>query len=171
MRKYFILAALAALTAGCGQKEESALADAPTMPAPVGSAAKPAADMPATASSAAAPATESPSAAARKGLGPKHAFNAGVNTMMARDVCKLPAGDVAKFTAYSKWLVNDDPEMAKAYLLGARKTAEFYTATAKQRELKTLEQKVCPGVKDMLAMISRGIKTTRPPVGQAAITQ
>jgi len=168
MRKYIAMAAIAALLAGCNQKEESALTDIPAMPAPAASVAEPVNDAPASASTTAA---ESPSVALRKQLGPKHAFNAGVNTMMARDVCKLPAGDIAKFTAYSKWLVMDDQSLRKAYLLGAQKTAELYTAMAKKKELAKLESEVCPDVKKMLAVISRGIKAAPGPVGQAPITQ
>lgn len=171
MHKYIAMAALAALLAGCGQKDQSALSEVPAMPAPTATVASPANEAPASASTSAAPVEESRREAPRKGLGPKHAFNAGVNIMMARDVCKLPAGDIAKFSAYSKWLVGDDQEMRKAYLLGAQKTAELHRVLAKKNELPTLEKKVCPGVKDMLTVISRGIKTVKPIIGQMPITQ
>lgn len=164
MRNYVLIAALAVFAAGCSQKEESALSDMPSMPAAPSTIAAPA---PASSAQAA----EKPAPSARKGLGPRQAFDAGVNIMMARDVCKLPAGDIAKFAAYSKWLVADDQEMKKAYVLGAQKTAELYKAAAEKRELGELEKQLCPSVKTMLAAISRGIRTTHPPIGQAPITQ
>lgn len=163
MRNYVLIAALAVFAAGCGQKEESALSDAPPMPAAPSSIEAPA-------SSSSARATDRPVSSARQGFGPRQAFDAGVNIMMARDVCKLPAGDVEKFAAYSRWLVADDQEMRKAYVFGAQKTAEFYKAAAEKHQLGELEKQLCPSVKTMLATISRGIKTVQPAVGQKPIT-
>lgn len=171
MSKYFALIALAAVLAGCGKKDESALSDVPAMPAAAAAVATTVKGAPAPASTAPVPAPVSPAEAARKGLSTKHAFSAGVNIMMARDVCKLPAGDIEKFSAYGKWLVADDQEMKKAYLLGAQKTADLYRTVAQKKELPKLQKKVCPGVNDMLAVISRGIKTVHPIVGQKPITQ
>jgi hypothetical protein len=165
MRNHVLTAAIAVFAAGCGQKEESALADMPSMPAASSTVAAPA---PASTSAFTGGSSAS---AARKSRDPKQAFNAGVNMMMARDVCKLPAGDVAKFAAYSKWVVEDDQEMKKAYVLGAQKTAELYKAAAEKQELAELERQLCPSVKTMLTAISRGIRTVHPPVGQAPITQ
>ena len=163
MRNYVLIAALAALAAGCSQREEAALSELPPMPAAPSSVASPA-------SSSSAKTAEKPVSSIRQRLGPRQAFDAGVNIMMARDVCRLPAGDVAKFAAYSKWLVADDQEMKKAYVFGAKTTADFYKAAAEQRKLDEVEKQLCPGVKSMLATISRGIKTTPPPVGQVPIT-
>ena len=160
---YVLIAAFAVAAAGCSQKEESAIADAPPMPAVPSSVTTPA-------SAASVQPAAKPVSSARQGLGPRHAFDAGVNIMMARDVCKLPASDIAKFTAYSRWLVADDQEMKKAYVVGARKTAEVYKIAAEKHQLGEMEKQLCPGVKNMLAMISRGIKTTDLPVGQKPIT-
>lgn len=49
-------------------------------------------------------------------------------------------------------------------------TRVIYKIAAEKHQLGEMEKQLCPSVKNMLAIISRGIKTTDLPVGQKPIT-
>ncbi|MGO4701956.1 hypothetical protein [Dyella sp. 2RAB6] len=148
MRSIMVLAVLAALLSGCRSSEDShtALADAPPMP-----------DIPAAPSGGetAVSAADQPDA--------EDALDAGMDMVAARDVCKLPAAELAKFAAYSEWVVQGDPQRKAIFITAAKEATKLHESMLSQGRQEAYRKQTCARLRRVLATIEQGIRTYPAP--------
>jgi|GEM_PF-1621275 hypothetical protein len=142
MRNIMVLAVLATACSGCRSPDDHgiALAEVPPMPEV---AAATLGDM------AEAAAADQPSA--------DDVFDAGMVMVAARDVCRLPAVELAKFAAYSEWVVKNDPQRKALFLMAGQAAAKQHEAVIAQGQQEAYRRSTCDRVRRVLATIEREI--------------
>lgn len=142
MRSIMVLAVLAAACSGCRSPDDHriALAEAPPMPEV---AATPLGD------TAEVSPGDQPSA--------DDVFDAGMVMVAARDVCGLPAAELARFAAYSQWVVKGDPQRKALFLMAGQAAAKQHEAVIAQGQQEAYRRATCDRVRRVLATIERDI--------------
>lgn len=144
MRKLIATAALAALLAGCGSSDnhnDTGTAELTTASIPTTPVDKPTAYVPTA----------------------EEAMNAGMTLIAARDVCKLPAEDLAKISVYSEWVVKNDAQRKAIYVAAAKEAAKMYEDINKQGKQEAYKAQACPRVQRVLAAIDASMKPYATP--------
>ena len=76
----------------------------------------------------------------------------------ARNVCRLADAELAKFTVYSEWIVNRDPQRKAVFLKAANETMSLHQEIIRQGRLEAYKRKTCPQVQRVLAVIEQDFK-------------
>ena len=140
MRNIMVLAVLATACSGCRSPDDHgiALAEVPPMPEV---AAATLGDM------AEAAAADQPSA--------DDVFDAGMVMVAARDVCRLPAVELAKFAAYSEWVVQGDAQRKAIFVGAAQEAAQLHASMIGQGRQEAYRKATCERVRRILAVLER----------------
>lgn len=139
MRSLMVLVLFAASLSGCGSADDARVdpAIAPPMPEiPV-----------ATPAGVAADASAQPTA--------EDAVDAGLDMVAARDVCRLPAPALARFAAYSEWVVQGDAQRKALFIGAARKAADLHESMIRQGRQEAYRKATCERVQRILAALER----------------
>jgi len=123
---------------------------------------------PATAGSSAAPATSAGTPASQvHEPTAEDALNAGLAMIAARDVCKLPAADLARFRTYGEWAVQGDAQRKAIYVMAAKEAAKAHQAVIEQGRQESYKASTCPRVMRILALMEHAARAD-PTLGQGA---
>lgn len=147
MHRAIVPIAFAAMLGGCGKAEETDPGVAAASPPPEAIVATP--NEKATAPDR--PGAYEPTA--------EDALNAGLTMMAARDVCRLPAEQLAKFAAYSEWIVNRDPRRKAIFIAAANEARRLHQAIIRQGRQEAYRRETCPQVRRILSSIEQGIRS------------
>ncbi|MBT2117656.1 hypothetical protein KK141_17475 [Dyella sp. LX-66] len=139
MRSLMVLALLAAALSGCGSSDDGRVEPAIAPPMP---------EIPAAASTGTAADTPGQPDA-------EDAHAAGMDMVAARDVCRLPAPALARFAAYSEWVVQGDAQRKAIFIGAAQEAAELHASMIRQGRQEAYRKATCERVRRILAALER----------------
>ena len=139
MRSFVVLVLFAASLAGCHSSDDARIEPAIAPPMPDIPAAPPA--------GIAADAVAQPTA--------EDARAAGMDMVAARDVCRLPAPALARFAAYSEWVVQGDAQRKATFIGAAQEAAQLHASMIRQGRQETYRKATCERVRRILAALER----------------
>jgi hypothetical protein len=140
-----VLALFAASLSGCGSPDDARVEPATAPPMPELPAATP--------DGIAMDTAAQPNA--------DDARDAGMGMVAARDVCRLPVPALARFAAYSEWVVQGDAQRKAVFVGAAKEAAEQHASMIRQGRQETYRKATCERVRRILAALEQADATER----------